>query len=78
MTGGGGGASEAAPQEVQQPAYQQPYEQQQQMSGQCSIEIQQFLDCASHQSDITFCEEFKDVMQRCKMSQGPFLLTLNN
>lgn len=70
MTGG----SAAAPQqteEAQQPTYQQqPYQQQQSLSGPCSYEIQEFLDCAQNQSDITLCEGFKNVMQQCKMNQG--------
>ncbi|KAF7990389.1 hypothetical protein HCN44_000194 [Aphidius gifuensis] len=57
-------AAAAAP--VQQYAESQPG----QSSGVCSYEIQQFLQCAQNQTDLTLCEGFNEAIRQCKMSNG--------
>jgi hypothetical protein len=76
MTGAFSGGNDNAPapaqeqyaQPAQQPAYGQ--QQNQQMSGPCAREIQEFLNCASNQHDITLCEGFNEVMKQCKQQYG--------
>jgi hypothetical protein len=59
-----------APQQYPQQYQQQPYQQQQPLSGACSREIQEFLNCAQTQNDLSLCEGFKHVMSQCKVSNG--------
>ena len=63
LTGGlsGGSQQEAAPvQQQQQQSMQQP----------CQLELQQFLQCAQNQHDITLCEGFNDALKQCKRFNG--------
>lgn len=62
-----GGSSEPA--QHQQPAettYNQ--HQGQQPQGPCAWEIQQFLQCASQQSDLSLCEGFNEALRQCKVN----------
>jgi len=73
MFSGGGGSEEAQPAAPAQQQQQQPYsqyQQQPQLSGNCSREIQEFLNCAQTQTDLSLCEGFKHVMSQCKVSNG--------
>ena len=69
MGGGGGGGSEAAP--AQQPA--QPAQYQQDPNNPCAMELKQFLDCASNQSDISLCYGFNEALKQCKQQYGMYL-----
>ncbi|XP_038053797.1 coiled-coil-helix-coiled-coil-helix domain-containing protein 2-like [Patiria miniata] len=77
MTGGHGQQQpdvtyqEQPPMQQQQP-YQQPYQQQQDslQGGGCRYELQQFLNCAQSQHDITLCEGFNEALKQCKVSHG--------
>ncbi|XP_078599367.1 putative coiled-coil-helix-coiled-coil-helix domain-containing protein CHCHD2P9, mitochondrial [Branchiostoma floridae x Branchiostoma japonicum] len=70
---GGGGSSQSQPdvtyqeQPAQQQQQQQPNQQQQQP---CGWEIQQFLQCAQSQSDISLCEGFNEAIRQCKVANG--------
>lgn len=72
LFGGGGSSSEAAqapPPPPQQ--YQQPPQQQQQQAPQvCGWELQQFLNCAQNQSDISLCDGFNEALKQCKRTNG--------
>ncbi|XP_033627888.1 coiled-coil-helix-coiled-coil-helix domain-containing protein 2-like [Asterias rubens] len=74
-----GAAMTGGSSERQQPAdvtyqEQQPYQQQQQsdqmQGGACRYELQQFLNCAQSQHDISLCEGFNDALKQCKVSYG--------
>merc|ERR1712168_1110601 len=74
---GGSSSSEPAPapqqyapppqQYAPPPQYGAP---QQPMSGPCSMEVKQFLDCANTQSDLTLCDGFNEVLKQCKVSNN--------
>ena len=75
LFGGHGGGSE-------QPAYQQdaaaaPYQDynqpmggQQQHQSPCQFELQQFVECAQNQKDITLCQGFNEALRQCKLANG--------
>jgi len=67
MSGGGSNeaATPAAP--VSQQQYNQPQADQ---KGPCSWEIQQFLQCAQGQSDLTLCEGFNEALRQCKVQNN--------
>uniref|UniRef100_A0A3P9QF30 Coiled-coil-helix-coiled-coil-helix domain containing 2 n=1 Tax=Poecilia reticulata TaxID=8081 RepID=A0A3P9QF30_POERE len=62
MTGAfSGGRSEAAsPDVTAQPG----------ISGVCSYELKQFLECAQNQSDLKLCEGFSEVLKQCRSANG--------
>ncbi|XP_063915524.1 coiled-coil-helix-coiled-coil-helix domain-containing protein 10, mitochondrial isoform X2 [Zophobas morio] len=61
-----GGSSEPAPQQQQQQAPQQGgYSQE--ATGPCAWEIQQFLQCAQTQGDLSLCQGFNEAIQQCKI-----------
>lgn len=65
MTGMFSGGSSDAPQQAQpQQQYGAPAQPNDQ--GPCSWEIQQFLQCAQGQSDLTLCEGFNEAIRQCK------------
>nr|CAD7203007.1 unnamed protein product [Timema douglasi] len=67
---GGGGSNEAQPAAAPQ-SQDQGYGQQQQSqsnSGPCGFEIQQFLQCAQGQHDLTLCDGFNEALRQCKIS----------
>lgn len=71
LFGGHGGESN-------QPAYQQdaaaaPYQgHNQPLSGQgpCQFEMQQFIECAQNQRDISLCQGFNEALRQCKLANG--------
>lgn len=69
MTGmfSGGGSSEVAPAPAPAAAAS-PAQGPQQASGPCAWEIQQFLQCAQGQSDLSLCEGFNEALRQCKVS----------
>ena len=78
MTGAlfGGGSDESRPVEQQTAAasyqpYQQPVSEQQQQNP-CGLELQQFVECAQNQSDISLCQGFNEVLRQCKLSHGEY------
>nr|CAD7606395.1 unnamed protein product [Timema genevievae] len=69
---GGGGSNEAQPAAAPQ-SQDQGYGQQQQSqsnSGPCGFEIQQFLQCAQGQHDLTLCDGFNEALRQCKISNN--------
>ncbi|GAB0096315.1 coiled-coil-helix-coiled-coil-helix domain-containing protein 2 [Sergentomyia squamirostris] len=69
MTGmfSGGSDKEVAPQ--QQVPQQQPMANgysSQSNNGPCSFEIDQFIQCAQGQADLTICEGFNEALRQCK------------
>lgn len=63
------GGSDSKEVEQAAPASQQVYQQpgqQQDANGPCSWEVQQFLQCAENQTDITLCQGFNEAMRQCK------------
>ena len=68
----GGGSQEVAPSPAQQPqAYQQPsYQSQPQQNQVCGWELQQFLNCAQQQQDLSACQGFNDALTQCKRNNG--------
>lgn len=71
MTGMFSGGSNDAPEQAA-PASQQQYGAPVQQGtgaadqGPCSWEIQQFIQCAQGQSDLTLCEGFNEAIRQCK------------
>lgn len=63
LSGGGNDANQAAA-----PAsdYAQPLEQQ----GPCAWELQQFLQCAQGQGDLSLCQGFNEALRQCKVSNN--------
>uniref|UniRef100_A0A4W4END4 Coiled-coil-helix-coiled-coil-helix domain containing 10 n=1 Tax=Electrophorus electricus TaxID=8005 RepID=A0A4W4END4_ELEEL len=59
----GGGSSEAA-----KPA--PTYQAEPGIAGPCLLEVRQFLDCATTQTDLSLCEGFSEVLKQCKFSHG--------
>jgi len=69
MMGGIGGGGSAAAEHQQGQA--QPAQQQQQQNGEaCAFELQQFLQCAQNQSDLTLCEGFNEAIRQCRQRQS--------
>jgi len=71
----GGGSQEAAPSSAQQPHdyyNQQPsYQQNQSQPPQvCGWELQQFLNCAQQQQDLSACQAFNEALTQCKRNNG--------
>lgn len=74
MFGGHGGGSEQ-PAGYQQDMAAVPYQsystpQQQGLGGPCQYELQQFVECAQNQGDITLCQGLNDVLRECKLRNG--------
>ena len=73
LFGGGGGGQEVAsssaqqPQNYQQPSYQNQPQQQTQV---CGWELQQFLNCAQNQQDLSVCDGFNEALRQCKRNNG--------
>ena len=75
LFGGHGGGSE-------QPAYQQdtaaaphqdynqPMGGQRQHQGPCQFELQEFVECAQNQRDISLCQGFNEALRQCKLANG--------
>ncbi|KAK1803707.1 hypothetical protein P4O66_021119 [Electrophorus voltai] len=65
----GGGSSEAA---KPAPTYQSqdPPPSTPPQAGPCLLEVRQFLDCATTQTDLSLCEGFSEVLKQCKFSHG--------
>ena len=53
-------------QEAAQPVSSQP--------GPCMFEVQQFLNCATTQADLSLCEGFNEVLKPCIGSHGNVLI----
>ncbi|XP_069891726.1 coiled-coil-helix-coiled-coil-helix domain-containing protein 2 [Dipodomys merriami] len=74
ITGGFSGAGNAEPARpditYQEPQGTQLAQQQQQLSGPCSYEIKQFLECAQNQGDFKLCEGFNEVLKQCRIANG--------
>lgn len=66
FSGGGSEAAAAVPAAPAQSYNGQP----QQPSGPCAWEIQQFLQCAQGQSDLSLCEGFNEALRQCKVSNN--------
>ncbi|XP_035690802.1 coiled-coil-helix-coiled-coil-helix domain-containing protein 2-like [Branchiostoma floridae] len=68
----GGGSSQSQPDVTyqEQPAQQQQQQPNQQQQQPCGWEIQQFLQCAQSQSDISLCEGFNEAIRQCKVANG--------
>lgn len=61
LTGGmGGSRQEAAPAPAQQQQCQEPYNP-------CQQELQQFLNCARDQADLSLCAGFNEALRQCKI-----------
>ena len=78
MTGALFGGSNGENQVVDQQAspapyqsYQQPMSEQQQQNP-CQYELQQFVECAQNQRDISLCQGFNEVLRQCKLSHGGY------
>lgn len=46
----------------------QHYDVQQQ--GPCQYELQQFVECAQSQGDVTLCQGFSEVLKQCKIANN--------
>lgn len=71
--GHGGGSEQTAYQQDAAPAPYQGYDQPtsgQQMQGPCQFEMQQFIECAQNQRDITLCQGFNEALRQCKLANG--------
>lgn len=64
----GGGSSEAVAPATAAPVQQHAESQAGPSGGVCSYEIQQFLQCAQNQTDLTLCQGFNEAIRQCKMS----------
>lgn len=42
----------------------------QQQQGPCQFEMQQFIECAQNQRDITLCQGFNEALRQCKLANG--------
>ncbi|KAK3736320.1 hypothetical protein QZH41_020783 [Actinostola sp. cb2023] len=63
---GGHGSSDN--QAADQASYQQQSGQQQQNP--CHFELEQFVQCAQDQSDMSYCQGFNQVLKQCKLDHG--------
>merc|ERR1712083_607667 len=70
MGGGGNTAQAAAPEQAALPAAAPAAPLQQQQQQPCQWEVQQFLNCAQGQSDITLCDGFNEALRQCKQQYG--------
>lgn len=73
--GHGGGSEHPAYQQdagaaVPYQGYDQPMNTQQQGQGPCHFEMQQFVECAQNQRDITLCQGFNEALRQCKLANG--------
>lgn len=50
--------------------YNQPTSLQGQGQGPCHFELQQFVECAQNQRDITLCQGFNEALRQCKLANG--------
>jgi len=72
LFGGSGGENQATDQQAgaaPYQSYQQPVSEQQQQNP-CQYELQQFVECAQNQRDISLCQGFNEVLRQCKLSHG--------
>uniref|UniRef100_A0A1L8E2Y7 Putative gamma-subunitmethylmalonyl-coa decarboxylase n=1 Tax=Nyssomyia neivai TaxID=330878 RepID=A0A1L8E2Y7_9DIPT len=69
MTGmfSGGSDKEVAQQPVQQQPVANGYPAPAQNNSPCSFEIDQFLQCAQGQADLSVCEGFNEALRQCKV-----------
>lgn len=74
MTGmfSGGGDKEVQQQQQQSDAPAQQYaaapaQQQQQSQNPCAYQLDQFLNCAQNQQDLTLCDGFNEALRQCKV-----------
>ena len=51
----------------------QRYDLQQQDQGPCQYEMQQFVDCAQNQGEVTLCQEFNEALKQCKLENSECL-----
>uniref|UniRef100_A0A3P8TXI7 Coiled-coil-helix-coiled-coil-helix domain containing 10 n=1 Tax=Amphiprion percula TaxID=161767 RepID=A0A3P8TXI7_AMPPE len=65
FSGGGSSSAEPAKSTQQEPPRPSPAQ-----PGPCHFEVKQFLDCATNQPDLTFCEGFNEALKQCKFSHG--------
>lgn len=75
--------SDSHSQQQQQP---QQYQQQQQPQQQyqqnpCQLQVENFSECLQRNNDISYCQNFSDMLKQCKESHGlqwpPLINTLN-
>lgn len=67
----GGGSSQAPAPAAAAPVQQPPqYQQQPQQQNPCWQQMQQFLDCTSQNSDISYCQNFNEAFKDCKTRYG--------
>lgn len=69
MTGmfSGGGDKEVQQQQDAPPAQQYAPQQSNQGNNPCSYQLEQFLQCAQNQSDLTLCDGFNEALRQCKV-----------
>ncbi|KAL8613984.1 hypothetical protein ACOMHN_023219 [Nucella lapillus] len=67
MSGGSGAYQQDA---AAAPPEQQQQQQEQQQNYPCQRELQQFLDCAQNQADISLCAGFNEALRQCKVQFG--------
>jgi hypothetical protein len=70
LGGGSNNAPAQAPVQQQQPPQQQYQQPQQQQQNPCWQQMQQFLDCSSNQSELSYCQGFNDALRECKSRYG--------
>ncbi|XP_056288834.1 coiled-coil-helix-coiled-coil-helix domain-containing protein 10, mitochondrial [Pseudoliparis swirei] len=66
LSGSSGGSSN----EPAKPTNQEPPRASPAQPGPCHFEVKQFLDCATNQTDLSFCEGFNEALKQCKTSRG--------
>lgn len=69
LTGAFGGGSSSSS-EAAKPTNQEPPRPAPSQPGPCHFEVKQFLDCATNQNDLSFCEGFNEALKQCKYSHG--------
>ncbi|XP_029292571.1 coiled-coil-helix-coiled-coil-helix domain-containing protein 10, mitochondrial [Cottoperca gobio] len=68
FSGSSSGSSSSS--EPAKPTYQEPPRPAPAQPGPCHFEVRQFLDCATNQTDLSFCEGFNEALKQCKYSHG--------
>lgn len=56
--------------QVDQQQQQQHTQQQQYQPNPCQVEIQNFSQCLERNSDLTYCQNFSDMLKQCKQKNG--------
>lgn len=62
MDGGGSKDIEASPPPSKEPNLRN--------GGPCTMELQQFIECAQRENDLTLCEGFNDALRHCKIAHN--------